>query len=97
MLRAISDRGVADLAKRAMQVTSAVFRYAVAHKLAEHNPAANFKPSDVLPATEKTNYARVDGKELPKLLEAMAVYPSESTRLAMELWSTVAGIFRLHG
>lgn len=84
MLRAISDRGVADLAKRAMQVTSGVYRYAVAHKLAEHNPAANFKPGDILPATEKTNYARVDGKELPKLLQAMDIYPSESTRLAMQ-------------
>jgi integrase len=79
MLRAISDRGVADLAKRVMQVTSAVFRYAVTH-----NPAANFKPGDILPATEKTNYARVSGKELPKLLHALDAYPSLSTRLAMQ-------------
>lgn len=63
MLRAIADRGVADLAKRAYQVTSSVFRYAVIHRISERNPAAGFKPKDVLPKTTKTNYARVDAKQ----------------------------------
>jgi len=85
MLRAIADRGVADLSKRAYQVTSSVFRYAVIHKLAEHNPVASFKPKDVLPKTEKQNYARVDAKELPKLLHAIDAYAGEQTRLAMQL------------
>ncbi len=85
-LRAISDRGVADLAKRAMQVTSAVFRYANAHRVpgVMHNPCGDFRPGDVLPSTKKTNYARVSAKELPKLLQTIAAYPSQPTRLAMQ-------------
>lgn len=46
-----------------------VFRYAVAHGLAERNPAADIKPADVPKPTKKNNYARLDQKELPKLLQ----------------------------
>jgi hypothetical protein len=33
------------------------------------NPAQDFRPSDTLKATRKTNYARIDEKELPHLLK----------------------------
>jgi integrase len=85
MLRAISDRGVSDLAKRAMQVTKAVFGYAVTHQVIEHSPVAHLKPNDILPKTTKTNYARVDAKELPKLLHAIDGYQGEQTKLAMQI------------
>jgi integrase len=84
MLQAISDRGITDLAKRAHQVVAQVFRFAISHEITQNDPASNFKPRDVLPATTKTNYARVSAKELPKLLQAIHVYPSLSTKLALQ-------------
>ncbi|SDY73408.1 hypothetical protein SAMN05421755_104323 [Nitrosomonas sp. Nm33] len=41
----------------------------VGHGLAERNPAADTKPSDVLKSVQKTNYVRLDQKESPELLE----------------------------
>jgi len=64
MLQAISDRGVADSAKRAMENTKNVFSYAVTHQIIPYSPVAHLTPKDILPKTTKTNYARVDAKEL---------------------------------
>ncbi|HUN85156.1 MAG TPA: integrase arm-type DNA-binding domain-containing protein [Terracidiphilus sp.] len=86
MVRAIEQRGARDIAKRALETTGRVFRYAIATGLAKRNPAAEIKPSDVLNATRKTNYARVDAKELPSLLRSIEVYQgTHVTRLAMKL------------
>lgn len=63
-----------------------VFRYAVAHGLAERNPAADIKPSDALKPTKKTNYARLDQKELPELLQKIDTYDGQPlTKLALKL------------
>lgn len=48
MAKAIAARGAMDIAKRALQTTGQVFRYAIAHGLATRNPAADIKPGDVL-------------------------------------------------
>ena len=86
MLKAIEARGVNDLAKRALQTTSQVFRYAIAHGLAIRNPATDIKPSDVLASRQKQNLARIDGKELPALLRHIDAYKGAAiTRLAMKL------------
>jgi integrase len=86
MLKAIEARGVNDVAKRAHQTSSQVFRYAIAHGLATRNPAADIKPSDVLASRQKKNLARVDGKELPQLLRHIDAYHGAAvTRLAMKL------------
>ena len=86
MVKVIEARGVADLAKRALQTTGQIFRYAIAHGLAKRNPVAEFKPSDVLKPTKKVNLARVDTAELPALLRAIEVYRgTQLTRLAMKL------------
>lgn len=86
MVKVIEARGVADLAKRALQTTGQIFRYAIAHGLAKRNPVAEFKPSDVLKPTKKVNLARVDVSELPALLRAIEVYRgTQVTRLAMKL------------
>jgi integrase len=86
MLRSIQDRGVSDLAKRAYQMCSQVFRYAVAHGLASRNPAADFQPADVLSSPQKRNFARVEAKELPVLLRAIEGYAGTPiTRIAMHL------------
>lgn len=86
MLKAIEARGVNDLAKRALQTSSQVFRYAIAHGLATRNPASDIKPSDVLASRQKQNLARIDGKELPDLLRHIDAYQGAAiTRLAMKL------------
>ena len=84
VVKTIAGRGAVDLAKRALQTISMVFRYAVAHNLAERNPAADVRPSDILPSIKKQNYARVELKELPDLLRAIEFgRSSPMTRLAV--------------
>jgi integrase len=86
MVKAIEKRGVFDLAKRALENTGQVFRYAIAHGLARKNPATEFRPSDVLKPTEKVNLPRIEPKELPQLLRGIEVYQgTHITRLAMKL------------
>jgi len=86
MVKAIEARGVGDLAKRALETTGQIFRFAIAHGYTSRNPAAEFKPSDVLKPTHKTNMARIDAKELPALLRAIEVYRGKVvTRLAIKL------------
>lgn len=86
LLRTMDKRGVNDLAKRAHQTVSQVFRFAIANSLADVNPAAHFKPSDIIGSRPKTNMARVASKELPELLRRIESYQGTPyTRLAMKL------------
>ncbi|WP_374663290.1 tyrosine-type recombinase/integrase [Ramlibacter sp.] len=86
MVKAIAERGALDIAKRALQTTGQVFRYAIAHGKATRNPVADIKPGDILPARKKVNYARVDAKELPELLRHIEGYQGAAvTRLAIKL------------
>jgi integrase len=86
MTKTIAQRGASDIAKRALETTGQVFRYAIAHGYAKRNPASEIRPSDILRCAPKTNYARIDAKELPALLKRMEVYQgTHITRLAMKL------------
>lgn len=86
MVKGISKRGAIDLAKRALQTTGQVFRYAIAHGKAKRNPAVDIRPSDILPSRKKVNYARVDAKELPALLRQIEAYQgTPTTRMALKL------------
>jgi integrase len=86
MVRSIEARGARDIAKRALETTGQVFRYAIAHGYAKRNPAAEIRPRDILKASNKTNYARIEAKELPHLLRQIEVYPgTHVTRLAIKL------------
>jgi len=88
MVKGISKRGALDIAKRALQTSGQVFRYAVAHGLAKRNPATDIKPGDVIAPRKATNYARIDAKELPELMRHIEAYPGAAvTRLAMKLMS----------
>jgi integrase len=88
MANAIQDRGARDIAKRALETVGQVFRFGIAHGYAKRNPASEIRPSDILKSTPKTNYARVDAKELPALLRRIEVYQGKQvTRLAMKLMS----------
>ena len=82
----IEGRGALDIAKRFLQTSGQIMRYAVAHDLIERNPLADVKPGDVLKGHTKVNYARVDAKELPALLRKMQAYDgSPYTRFALQL------------
>jgi integrase len=86
MTKAIEERGARDIAKRALETTGQVFRYAIANGYATRNPASEIRPSDILKSTRKANYARVDARELPELLRAIEVYQgTHVTRLALKL------------
>jgi integrase len=86
MVKVIQDRGARDIAKRALETTGQIFRFAVAHGYAQRNPAAEIRPADILQKAFKTNYARIDAKELPHLLRQIQVYPGRHiTRLAIKL------------
>ena len=86
MVKGIAARDAIDLAKRALQTTGQVFRYGIAHGKAKRNPASDIRPSDILPARKKENYARVDAKELPALLRQIDAYRgAPATRLALKL------------
>lgn len=88
MLRTIEKRGAVDIAKRCLQMTSQVFRYAIAHGVSgvTRNPAADIKPADVLAPRTKGHYARIEARELPGLLRKIEAYQGASiTRLAMKL------------
>jgi integrase len=63
-----------------------VFRYANAHGYAKRNPASEIRARDILQSTRKINYAPIDARELPSLLESIELYPgTHVTRLAMKL------------
>jgi hypothetical protein len=84
MMLAIEKRGATELAKRALQMCSMVFRYAIAHGKASRNPAIDIKPSDVLKARKVENHARVGVGELPQLLRKIEAYKgTPTTRLAI--------------
>lgn len=86
MAKKVEARGAPELARRNLQVCGLVMRYAVAHDLAERNPAADVKPGDVLRPRVITNFARVGAAEMPKLMRKIAGYDgSPYTRAALAL------------
>jgi integrase len=86
MAKAIDARGTGDLAKRALETTGQIFRYAISHGYARRNPAAEIKPGDILKPPRKVNFARVDAKDLPGLLRSIEIYEgTQVTRLALKL------------
>jgi len=86
MVKKIAARGALDIAKRCYQTCGQIFRYAVAHGLAQSNPAGSVKPSDILPSRRQENFARIGDKELPELMRQIEAYQgAHTTRLAMKL------------
>lgn len=86
MSQKVQERGSIDLGHRLLQMSGQVMRYAVAHALLERNPVADVRPSDMLKARRKENYARLPEKEMPELLRRIDAYTGKpQTRLAMKL------------
>jgi len=59
MATAIENFGAGELARRALFTAGQIFRFAIAH--ARRNPAADFKPGDVLREVTVANCARIEG------------------------------------
>ncbi len=86
ILRIEQERGARDVAQRQHGTISQIFRYAVTHDLAENNPAAAFKPSDVLAPRRPQNRAHIAPSQLPGLLAAMDDYSGHTVwRYALKL------------
>jgi integrase len=86
LMLAIERRDARDVAKRSHETTSQIFRFAIARGIASRNPAADFKPRDILAEARSENRARVDARELPELLAKMDDYNGDAiTRFAMKL------------
>ncbi len=86
LMIAVEKRDARDVAKRIHETTSQIFRFAIARDIATRNPAADFKPRDILAEAQTENRARVDAKELPELLVKIDDYNGDAiTRLAMKL------------
>jgi integrase len=86
--RRFEGTGARDVAQRQHGTISQIFRYAIAHELADSNPAAAFKPSDVLKARKTQHRARVETSQLPQLLMAIDDFPGHKVwRYALKLMS----------
>jgi len=70
----IEQRGARDVAQRQHGTISQIFRWAISNELAERNPAADFRPSDVLKPRKTQHRARIEKSQLPALLIAMDEY-----------------------
>lgn len=82
----IDARNSPIAARVILQAANQIMRYAVAHDLAERNPVADFRSSDVLKAHKKKNHPRVAAKDLPALLFAIEQYSgAAATWCALQL------------
>lgn len=87
-VKAVNSRGARDVAERVLNLCSQVFRYAVAHSMADRNPATDIKPADILPAHTVKHHARVNEGQLPQLLRDVYAYRGRGewqTSYAMQL------------
>jgi integrase len=80
LMLAIERRDARDVARRLHETTSQIFRFAGARDIASRNPAADFKPRDILAEARTENRARVDASELPELLAKMDDYNGDAIR-----------------
>lgn len=86
VLRKMEGRGAIDLAKRALQTCSQVFRFAVGSNIAQRDPTKDIRAADILPSMPVKNLARIDAKDLPLLLRHIEAYQgSPLTRFALQL------------
>ncbi len=84
LMIAVEKRDARDVAKRIHETTSQIFRFAIARDMASRNPAADFKPRDILSEAQTENRARVDARDLPELLVKIDEYNGDAiTRLAI--------------
>ncbi|MBU6339171.1 MAG: tyrosine-type recombinase/integrase [Rickettsiales bacterium] len=83
-IQKIEKKGAFDIAKRALQTSGQIFRYAIATSRAERDISADLKGA--LTVKKITNHAKLEEKELPKFLKSLEKYSGEhQTKLAFKL------------
>lgn len=83
MLRKVEDRGAIEVAKRLKQSVSAVFRFAIAEGLIEHNPAAEIGAA-LKPSPRVRHMATIKPSEAHELVARIKGYEGEPiTRIAL--------------
>lgn len=84
VLRTIEDRGAIDIAHRALQYCSRIFRYAIAVNEAERDVAADLRGALKVKKTENHPYFKMN--ELPEFLNKLNQYDGElQNKLALKL------------
>lgn len=83
-IRKVEDRDALDVAKRCLQSTGQVFRYAIANGLADRDIAADLKGA--LQTRKVKNHAYLQENELPEFLKKLSTYNGDAiTQLAFKL------------
>lgn len=68
-LKTIQNRGANEIARRLMQISGQIFRYAIIHGGAERNPAQDLKGG--LKPQKTQHYAAIETKEMPAFLQIL--------------------------
>ena len=68
-IKRIEKRGANEVARRALQLSGQVFKYAIATARAVRNPAPDL--TGALTAYKKTHYAALEAKDLPEFLDKL--------------------------
>ncbi|MGA8668713.1 MAG: integrase arm-type DNA-binding domain-containing protein [Terracidiphilus sp.] len=87
IVKGIQDkRKASDLARRALQKTKQIMRFGVAIGYIDKSPITDILPGDLLEAHVIENFARIEPKNVPGLLQKIELYQGYPlTRLAMKL------------
>ncbi len=80
------EREAADLARRSLQKMKQILRFAKAKGYIKSSPIADILPGDLLKSHSVDNFARIEPKDLPGLLQKIELYQGKPlTRLATKL------------
>lgn len=84
--QSVESESGTEMADRCLMVVKQILRYAKAHDHVTANVAEGIKPSEILKQRKEVNFARLDEKDLPGLLQAIEVYNGTPlARLGMKL------------
>jgi integrase len=82
----VQDDHGRETADRCLMVIGQILRWAKANHYAKQNVHADIRPRDILKSPKVVNFASLEGKDLPGLLQAIEIYQgSPLARLAMKL------------
>jgi integrase len=85
VIRKVEQRDAVEMAKRIMQMTSAIFRYGVATSRCPRDPTFDLRGA-LKPAKEVKSRSALAASELPDFLQRLSVYDGDDlTKLALEL------------
>ena len=88
-LKAISERGAVEIARRMFGTCRNVFEHAYIHGMIEQNPLAGITVGKVLKGQKETHHPRVNESELPKLLNDIDNYDGKLARIGLQLMTLV--------